>query len=90
MSRFNDKDAKRNKNFLMIIGGIILLTHWIDAYIWVMPGSVGTEWHIGILEIGLLLGFIGLFLYVVLSSLAKVPIQVKNHPYLEESLHHHN
>jgi len=84
------RDAKRNTGFLMTIGGIILVTHWIDAYIWVMPGSVGTEWHIGILEIGLLLGFIGLFLYVVLSSLAKVPIQVKNHPYLEESIHHHN
>jgi hypothetical protein len=83
------RDTKRNNKYLVIIGCILLLTHWIDAYVWVMPGSVGNEWHIGILEVGLLLGFIGLFIYVVLNSLAKVPVQVKNHPYLEESVHHH-
>jgi hypothetical protein len=83
------RDAKRNTRFLMTIGIIILITHWIDAYVWVMPGSIGIEWHIGIPEVGMLLGFLGLFLYVVLNSLAKVPIQVKNHPYLEESIHHH-
>jgi hypothetical protein len=83
------RDTKRNNKYLIIVGCILLLTHWIDAYVWVMPGSIGNEWHMGILEIGLLFGFIGLFMYVVLSSLAKVPVQVKNHPYLEESIHHH-
>lgn len=83
------RDAKRNRGFLMFIGITILVTHWIDAYVWVMPGSVGTEWHIGIPEIGTLVGFAGLFIYVVFNSLSKVPIQVKNHPYLEESIHHH-
>jgi hypothetical protein len=83
------RDAKRNRGFLMVIGAIILITHWIDAYVWIMPGSVGIEWHIGIPEIGILIGFFGLFIFVVFSSLAKVPIQVKNHPYLEESVHHH-
>jgi hypothetical protein len=84
------RDTKRNDKYLVIIGSILLITHWLDAYIWIMPGSIGVEWHIGFYEIGLALGFIGFFMYVVLSSLAKVPIQVKNHPYLEESLHHHN
>ena len=84
------RDTKRNDKYLVIIGSVLLITHWLDAYIWIMPGSIGVEWHIGFYEIGLALGFIGFFMYVVLSSLAKVPIQVKNHPYLEESLHHHN
>jgi len=83
------RDAKRNPRFLMGICGIILLTHWIDAYVWIMPGSVGIEWHIGIPEIGTLIGFFGMFIYVVFNALSKVPIQVKNHPYLEESIHHH-
>lgn len=83
------RDSKRNPTFLAIIGSTILVTHWIDAYIWVMPGSVGTGWHIGFLEIGLLAGFAGLFLFVVLNSLTKAPVEVKNHPYLEESVHHH-
>ena len=84
------RDTKRNDKYLVIIGSILLITHWLDAYIWIMPGSIGVEWHIGFYEIGLALGFIGFFTYVVLSSLAKVPIEVKNHPYLEESVHHHN
>jgi hypothetical protein len=83
------RDAKRHPRFLMMVCGVILITHWIDAYVWIMPGSVGTGWHIGIPEIGALIGFGGLFLYVVFNSLSKVPVQVKNHPYLEESLHHH-
>ncbi|HTA27663.1 MAG TPA: quinol:cytochrome C oxidoreductase [Bacteroidia bacterium] len=83
------RDTKRNTRYLTIIGCIILITHWIDAYIWVMPGTMGISPPFGLYEIGLLLGFVGLFLYVVLTNLAKVPVSVKNHPYLEESLHHH-
>jgi len=43
----------------------------------------------GFLEIGVALIFLSLFLFVVLSNLAKVPLIAKNHPLLEESLHHH-
>lgn len=43
----------------------------------------------GLLEIGTFLGFLGLFLYVVLGALSKAPLLPKNDPYLEESLHHH-
>jgi hypothetical protein len=83
------RDTKRNNKYLITIGCIILITHWMDAYIWVMPGSMGVTPPFGLYEIGILLGFVGLFLYVVLTSLAKVPVSVKNHPYLEESIHHH-
>jgi len=83
------RDTKRNDKYLVIIGSILLVTHWLDAYVWIMPGSIGINWNIGFYEVGLAAGFIGFFLYVVLTALAKVPVQVKNHPYLEESLHHH-
>jgi hypothetical protein len=43
----------------------------------------------GLPEIGMMLGFLGLFLFVVFSSLEKAPLLPKNDPYLEESLHHH-
>ncbi|TXB62963.1 hypothetical protein [Phaeodactylibacter luteus] len=43
----------------------------------------------GLLEIGTMLGFLALFLFVVLNQLAKAPLVPKNDPYLEESLHHH-
>ena len=43
----------------------------------------------GLLEVGTFLGFLGLFLYVVLHALTKAPLVAKNDPYLEESVHHH-
>ncbi len=43
----------------------------------------------GLLEIGTLIGFAGLFLYFVFSRLEKASLVPKNDPYLQESLHHH-
>jgi len=84
-----DKAAKRNFNIMTITGVIIVVGHWLDVFQMVMPGSVKADWGIGILEIGMFLGFLGLFLFVVHSSLAKAPLVAKNHPYLDEAKHHH-
>lgn len=43
----------------------------------------------GLLEIGTMIGFLGLFFFVVLTAVSKAPLIAKNDPYLEESLHHH-
>jgi len=43
----------------------------------------------GLLEIGIFLGFLGGYLFFVLSMLAKAPLEPKKDPYFEESLHHH-
>lgn len=85
------RDAKRNPKLLTVIGVIIFIGHWLDVYMIVMPGTVGHHWHLlSPLEIGMALGFLGLFVYVILSSVAKAPLMVKNHPYLDESIHLHN
>jgi hypothetical protein len=42
----------------------------------------------GLLEIGTFLGFLGLFLYVTFSFLAKASLNPKNDPYFQESNHH--
>ena len=60
----------------------------------IMPGAVGPQanWYseIGIIEITILIGFAGLFIFTMLSSLSKFKSLVpKKHPFLEESLHHH-
>jgi len=82
------RDAKRNPAFLKTIGCILVFTHWLDVFIVVMPGSVASNWGIGPLEIGMFLGFAGLFVFVVLGQLAKAPLMVQKHPFLEESKHH--
>ena len=70
-------------------GCIIFFGHWLDVFMIVTPGAMHREGAVGFIEIGTFLAFLGLFLNVVLTAISKRPLLVKNHPYLEESLHHH-
>jgi hypothetical protein len=54
----------------------------------IMPGTIGAEAGFGFIEIGVALGFIGLFAFAMLNSLSKEALAPKNHPFLEESIHH--
>jgi len=40
------------------------------------------------MEIGMLLGFVGLFINVVFNTFTKAPLEPVQDPYLEETLHH--
>lgn len=82
-----DKDNKRSIGWVGTIGVIIFITHWFDVYMLVTPGVMKDHWHFGGIEIGLFLGFLGLFLFVVLNALSKSPLIVKNHPFLDECIH---
>lgn len=84
-----NSDFKR-VNWLVIGTGVIVLAgHYIDVYVMVMPGTVGQSWYIGVPEIGAMLFFFGLFVYVVFSSLTKAPLLAKGSPFLGESKHFH-
>jgi hypothetical protein len=83
------RDAKRHIIFLKIVCFAVLFGHWIDFYLMVTPGTLKDNGGFGFLEIGLIMIYGSAFLFVVLSSLAKHPLIAKNHPMLEESLHHH-
>lgn len=43
----------------------------------------------GLLEIGVMLGFLALFIFLVLRHLSAAPLVPEKDPYLGESLHHH-
>jgi hypothetical protein len=83
------REAKRSKVTIVILGVILLLSHWVDVFIMVMPGTVFDHWKIGVLEIGMFLFFAGLFIHVILRALTKAPLLVKNHPYLDENINQH-
>ena len=83
------RDAKRNNGRLIFVGCVILVGHWINSYLLVTPGTLGAHGHIGFVEIGMGLGFAGLFIYLVLNSLTKEPLETKNHPFLDESKNLH-
>jgi hypothetical protein len=54
-----------------------------------MPGTVGSHWNIGFVEIGTFLGYTGLFIHVVSRKLASIELIPKNHPMLKESKNFH-
>jgi len=84
------RDAKRNPRFLIGVGAVIFVGHWMDVNMMVMPGAAGHDFHhgLGLLDVGLFVLFLGAFIRVVLGTLAKAPLTPVNHPYLEESVHH--
>lgn len=82
------RDAKRNPTFLITICAIIFLGHFVDVWLLVTPGVMGGEAHLSWMDFGMFLGFLGLFLFIVMRTLTKAPLVPVNHPYFDESVHH--
>ena len=82
-------DFKRITWVLVMAGVVILAGHYIDFFNMIMPGTVGDRWFIGISEIASVLFFLGLFIFVVFSALAKNPLLPKRNPFIDESKHFH-
>ncbi|MCS6822381.1 MAG: quinol:cytochrome C oxidoreductase [Microscillaceae bacterium] len=80
--------SKRNVSILKIAIGFILVGHYLDFFMMVMPGTVGANGGFGLIEAGCLLLFASAFIYVVASNLAKAPLIAKNHPFIKESEYH--
>jgi hypothetical protein len=55
----------------------------------ITPGTLKEHGGLGLLEIGLALIYSGVFAFVIAQTLTKAPLVAKNHPMLQESLHHH-
>ena len=83
------KTTKRNRNILAGVSIIIFFGHWMDTWFLITPGAMKADGVVGIVELGMLLGYLGMFLFVVFNALTKAPLMVKNHPLLDESEHHH-
>ena len=90
------KDAKRKVGIVMIMSVVIFIGHWIDTFIIIIPGTMALQHvngqpligEVGWMEVATTIGFLGLFMYMVQHSLTKAPLVIKNHPMMEESLHH--
>ncbi|HSM47953.1 MAG TPA: hypothetical protein VK872_09085 [Draconibacterium sp.] len=84
------RKLKRIYTFLLPVSAVVFIGHWINLYLTIMPGAVGREDSgIGFLEIGLTIGFIGLFMLVTMRALTKAPLASVKHPFYKESMHYH-
>ena len=84
-----NSDYKRIPWFVIMAGLVILLGHYIDVFVMIMPATVGDRWFIGIPEISSILLFAGLFIFVVFTALTKAPLLAKGNPFIKESEHFH-
>jgi hypothetical protein len=82
--------------FLMLKPGIMHTEHEISAHAHEAGAEAGHHAASfeagftipGLLEIGIFVGFLGLFLYLFFNRLSKANLVPKRSPFLEESLHH--
>lgn len=84
-----NSDYKRLNWIIVIAGIVILFGHYIDVFNMVMPATVGPNWSLGLAEIGAILLFLGLFIFVVFTALTKKPLLAKRNPFIEESKQFH-
>jgi len=80
-----NSDYKRIPWFVVMAGIVILCGHYIDVFNMIMPATVGDRWYIGIPEIGSVMLFAGLFIFVVFTALSKHPLLAKGNPFIKES-----
>jgi hypothetical protein len=85
------RDAKRLTSRLKYVCMVLLDGHWLDYYMMIMPGTVGGAGRgFWFEEVGIAIGFVGLFVFGFSTALSTFKsLAPKNHPFLEESLHHH-
>ena len=83
------RGSKRTFGLLKVVGVIILFGHWSDNFVMITPGVLKDHWHLGWVELGTMLGFLGFFGFIVLNKLASRPVNNPNHVFYEESVHHH-
>lgn len=80
---------KENEMVLLTVGGCILLGQWIDLYWLVLPAFSPQSVVLGWTEIGITLGFVGLFGWWILRFLSKHPVAAANDPLFEASVRFH-
>jgi hypothetical protein len=68
---------------------LIIFGHWLDFYQMVFASPFREHVTLGIFDFGVMLGFIGLIMFVTGKELAKRPLYVKNHPFFKETIIHH-
>lgn len=82
------KGMARNKLVVKIVIPFLIVGQFIDLYLQIFPGTVG-EQVLGFQEIGIFIGFTGLFMLITGRALTRANLYPINHPFLEESKHHH-
>lgn len=83
------RKSKRNPALVFRVAIVLLIGHWLDLYLMIMPPVTGPQSNIGSLEVMCALGFAAAFTLTVGHALEKSPILPRPSALLTESLHYH-
>ncbi len=78
--------AKRNEKIMLSVASMVLLGEWLDIYWIVVPVFQETPPVWSWVEIGILIGFLGLFGYAVTSFFRKNSVLAAGDPRIQESI----
>jgi hypothetical protein len=81
--------AKESETVLLTIAGGILVGQWIDLYWLILPAFSPERVVLGWPELGVSLGFLGIFGWTVLGFLARHPVAAHGDPLFESSVRFH-
>ena len=80
--------VKRSPEALILVSVWVLIMQYVDIYWMVYPSYDKTSVHFGWIELGVLIGFIGLLLSSVFYFLSRYPLVPVKDPRKEESFQH--
>ncbi len=83
------RSLKRNENHVIAVSILVLVMQYVDIYWMVYPNFNDGLIKFGVLEIGLFLGFLGLFLLAVTAFFKKYSVVALKDPRLHEAINHH-
>ncbi|MBW6496960.1 MAG: hypothetical protein K0B09_01095 [Bacteroidales bacterium] len=78
----------KKKPVMIGISALLMVGLWVSLFLQIMPGSYGVL-KLGFIEIGIWIGYAGLYLLMVFTALSRIRVVPVNHPMLQESIHHH-
>ena len=89
------RGSKRNWGTMTFMCVLLIFGHWLDFFQMVFPGVLRDpqtgQTHVPFMlfDFGVGLGFIGLIMFITGRSLSRLPMIIKHHPFIKESIIHH-
>jgi hypothetical protein len=83
------KGAKRNENHVILVSGLILVMQYVDIYWMVYPNFFDGHFVFSGYEVGVFLGFLGVFILAVTRFMAQHSLVAIKDPRMHEALSHH-
>jgi hypothetical protein len=83
------RGSKRNDTILVATAVLVLVMQYVDLYWLVYPNFFDGQIKFGFWEIGMFLGFAGLFMLTTLQFMTKHSLVAVGDPRMHEALKHH-